>query len=97
MQGAHIVPVSITPNYSTRNGLALCANHHLAYDNNLFLVERDYRIAINDRGVRALAASGLAGGTDQVLGGLQAGARYVAANSYLIKADIEKSGASHDH
>ena len=33
----------------------------------------------------------------EVLGGLQAGDRYVTANSYLIKADIEKSGASHDH
>ena len=33
----------------------------------------------------------------EVLGGLEPGARYVAENSYLIKADIEKSGASHDH
>lgn len=33
----------------------------------------------------------------EVLGGIEAGARYVADNSYLIKADIEKSGASHDH
>ena len=33
----------------------------------------------------------------EVLAGLEAGARYVAQNSYLIKADIEKSGASHDH
>jgi cobalt-zinc-cadmium efflux system membrane fusion protein len=33
----------------------------------------------------------------EVLGGLRAGAQYVARNSYLIKADIEKSGASHDH
>jgi cobalt-zinc-cadmium efflux system membrane fusion protein len=33
----------------------------------------------------------------EVLGGLKAGGRYVAQNSYLIKADIEKSGASHDH
>ena len=33
----------------------------------------------------------------EVLGGLEPGTRYVAANSYLIKADIEKSGASHDH
>ena len=33
----------------------------------------------------------------EVLGGLEAGAHYVAENSYLIKADIEKSGASHDH
>jgi len=33
----------------------------------------------------------------EVLGGLKPGAAYVAENSYLIKADIEKSGASHDH
>jgi membrane fusion protein, heavy metal efflux system len=33
----------------------------------------------------------------EVLGGLKPGARYVSENSYLIKADIEKSGASHDH
>ncbi len=33
----------------------------------------------------------------EVLGGLDPGTRYVSENSYLIKADIEKSGASHDH
>jgi membrane fusion protein, heavy metal efflux system len=33
----------------------------------------------------------------EVLAGLEAGARYVTQNSYLIKADIEKFGASHDH
>lgn len=33
----------------------------------------------------------------EVLGGLDPGTVYVAQNSYLIKADIEKSGASHDH
>lgn len=33
----------------------------------------------------------------EVTKGLQAGERYVTANSFLIKADIGKSGASHDH
>lgn len=33
----------------------------------------------------------------EVLGGLDPGARYVTENSYVIKADVEKSGASHDH
>ena len=33
----------------------------------------------------------------EVLGGIEAGTQYVTKNSYLIKADIEKSGASHDH
>lgn len=33
----------------------------------------------------------------EVLGGLKPGIEYVVGNSYLIKADIMKSGASHDH
>lgn len=71
VQGAHIIPVAARPNYSTRNGFALCANHHLAYDNGLFVVERDYRIVINERVVRALSNRGLGGGTDIVLGALR--------------------------
>jgi len=33
----------------------------------------------------------------EVLGGLAAGTAYVTENSYVLKADVEKSGASHDH
>lgn len=33
----------------------------------------------------------------EVLSGLKAGDQVVVAQSYLVKADIEKSGASHDH
>lgn len=33
----------------------------------------------------------------EVLGGLDAGTEYVTTNSYVLKADVEKSGASHDH
>lgn len=33
----------------------------------------------------------------EVLDGLLVGTQYVSENSYVIKADIEKSGASHDH
>jgi cobalt-zinc-cadmium efflux system membrane fusion protein len=33
----------------------------------------------------------------EVLGGLEAGTPYVTDNAFLIRADVEKSGASHDH
>ena len=33
----------------------------------------------------------------EVLGGIALGTSYVSAQSFLIRADIEKSGASHDH
>lgn len=33
----------------------------------------------------------------EVLGGIRAGQAYAAQGSYVIKADIERAGASHDH
>ena len=33
----------------------------------------------------------------EVLGGLQPGTEYVTENSFILKADVEKSGAPHDH
>jgi len=47
--------------------------------------------------VRMLEVGRSDGEFTEVLGGLKPGTEYVSANSYLIKADIEKSGASHDH
>lgn len=47
--------------------------------------------------VRMLELGRIAGEWIEVLGGLPTGTEYVTENSYVIKADIEKSGASHDH
>ena len=47
--------------------------------------------------VRMLDLGREAGEWVEVLGGIDSGTQYVTNNSYIIKADIEKSGASHDH
>jgi cobalt-zinc-cadmium efflux system membrane fusion protein len=47
--------------------------------------------------VRMLELGREAGEWVEVLGGINVGTEYVTNNSYIIKADIEKSGASHDH
>ena len=47
--------------------------------------------------VRMLELGREAGEWIEVLGGLKPGTEYVTDNSFIIKADIEKSGASHDH
>jgi membrane fusion protein, heavy metal efflux system len=47
--------------------------------------------------VRMLELGKEAGEWVEVLGGLEPGTRYVTENSFVVKADIEKSGASHDH
>ncbi|MGY8776060.1 HlyD family efflux transporter periplasmic adaptor subunit [Spongiibacter tropicus] len=47
--------------------------------------------------VRMLELGREAGEWVEILGGLEPGTEYVTDNSYVIKADIEKSGASHDH
>ena len=47
--------------------------------------------------VRMLDLGNSDGEQIEVLGGLRPGEEYVTENSFLIKADIDKSGASHDH
>jgi len=47
--------------------------------------------------VRMLELGEASGDWVEVLGGLVPGTEYVTRNSYIIKADIDKSGASHDH
>jgi cobalt-zinc-cadmium efflux system membrane fusion protein len=47
--------------------------------------------------VRMLTLGRRDAGFVEVLEGLAPGTTYVTENSYLIKADIEKAGASHDH
>jgi membrane fusion protein, heavy metal efflux system len=47
--------------------------------------------------VRMLELGRASGEWVEVLGGLDPGTEYVTENSYILKADIEKSGASHDH
>jgi len=47
--------------------------------------------------VRMLDLGESDGTHSEVLGGLKPGTTYVTENSFLIKADIEKSGATHDH
>lgn len=47
--------------------------------------------------VRMLELGARDGEFVEVLGGIKPGTPYVVEQSFLIKADIEKSGASHDH
>ncbi len=51
----------------------------------------------DDYEIRPLALGRRDGVNVEVLGGLKAGDPVVVEQSYLVKADIEKSGASHDH
>lgn len=62
---------------------------------------RDWRVVFikvgNTYEIRPLELGVSDGEFTQVLQGLNVGDEYVVDNSYLIKADIEKSGAAHDH
>lgn len=62
---------------------------------------RDFTVVFAQIGetyeVRMLELGARDGEWVEVLGGLKPGTRYAAEQSFLIKADIEKSGASHDH
>jgi membrane fusion protein, heavy metal efflux system len=62
---------------------------------------RDFTVVYAQYGadyeVRMLELGRQFGDWAEVLGGLVPGTRYVTEGSYVLKADVEKSGASHDH
>jgi len=51
----------------------------------------------DDFEVRPLELGEKFNGFVEVKSGLKVGQKYAAGNSYLIKAELGKSGASHDH
>lgn len=61
----------------------------------------DFTVVFSQHGdvyqARPLELGRRSGGLVEVLKGLKAGERYVTENSYLIKADIGKAGAAHEH
>lgn len=61
----------------------------------------DFTVVFSQHGdiyqARPLELGRRGGGYVEVRKGLRAGERYVTGNSFLIKADIGKAGASHDH
>ena len=62
---------------------------------------RDFTVVYTKVGdiyeVRMLELGRTDGDWVEVLSGIKSGAEYVSENSYIIKADIDKAGASHDH
>lgn len=48
VEGAHIIPFSVSYNNSINNGISLCRNHHWAFDNGLFCIDREYKIVVNN-------------------------------------------------
>ncbi|MDZ7752930.1 MAG: efflux RND transporter periplasmic adaptor subunit [Gammaproteobacteria bacterium] len=73
----------------------------LAVENRALQSFRDWTVVFirvdDSYEIRPLELGRSDGRFTEVLSGLNSGDTYVVENSYLIKADIEKSGASHDH
>jgi cobalt-zinc-cadmium efflux system membrane fusion protein len=77
----HQVPLAVK-----RTGLQSFRDFTVVYA----LINEEYEVRMLDLGRQD-------GEWIEVLDGIEIGTRYVTLNSYLVKADIEKSGASHDH
>ena len=68
VQAAHIVPVHVDgSNDLTQNGLALCSNHHQAYDSGLLGIAPNYHILVNDLELQRLQRIGLTSGQEFIV------------------------------
>jgi putative restriction endonuclease len=62
IDGAHILPVEHAGNDQTRNGVALCALHHRAYDRSLVTFGPDLKVHVNAAMAKKLKSADRAGG-----------------------------------
>jgi cobalt-zinc-cadmium efflux system membrane fusion protein len=73
----------------------------LLIDNRALQTFRDWQVVFIKVGdnyeIRPMTLGRTDGDFTEVLDGLQPGDEYVVAGSYLLKADLEKDGATHDH
>lgn len=73
----------------------------LMIDNRALQAFRDWQVVFIQVGVvyeiRPLELGQTDGQFTEVIAGLNSGDSYVVENSFLLKSDLEKSGASHDH
>ena len=64
IEAAHIVPVAWAGSTDlTRNGIALCRNHHRAYDASLLSITPDYQIEVSASRLASFTSEGLASGS----------------------------------
>lgn len=63
----------------------------------VFIQISDISKGVNTYEIRPLELGRSDGEFTEVLGGLNPGDSYVVDNAYLLRADLEKSGATHDH
>jgi putative restriction endonuclease len=80
VEAAHIIPVAAESSTDeTANGVALCALHHKAYDQNLLSFDEEYRIEISSTTMLSLTRLNLSGGLKHFQSGLK--------NAILLPAD----------
>jgi len=66
VQAAHIVPVAEQGTDEPSNGIALCANHHRAFDKNILMIKDDYTISVNTSKQGSISASEF----NKIIGGI---------------------------
>lgn len=65
VEAAHIVPVSEGGTDELTNGIALCSNHHLAFDNNLIYLDKDLQTCLNSKKISNLSNSNFHSGLEE--------------------------------
>lgn len=70
VEAAHIVPVKDNGTDEVMNGIALCANHHKAFDDALILLRLDGKLMMNDKKTRELRVRSRHGGLQGFIDGL---------------------------
>lgn len=67
VEACHIIPVEDNGTDEIINGIALCHNHHKAFDSGLILINEEYSIILNHSKIKDIKSANIAGGLDDFI------------------------------
>jgi putative restriction endonuclease len=95
VEAAHIVPVYFEGSSdATNNGLALCPNHHQAYDKALITINPEYQVLFSRARAAALAQANLHSGIEAFVGALRPVIVLPAEDQLRPRRDLLELGGS---
>jgi len=84
LEACHIIPVEDNGTDEIINGVALCPNHHKAFDSGLILINEEYDITLNDSKVEDIKRANVTGGLDDFIKNSRVGEKIFLPDDHIF-------------